>query len=86
MPDSSHRDDTEWKGSGGGAAKVGVMTQVVVPVRYPLSDNSRETLAEAIRIAEREEATLTVLHVNLYQNGKRVTRSELKRAVEEEFA
>jgi len=85
LPDSSHRDDTEWKGSGGGAAKVGVMTQVVVPVRYPLSDHSRETLAEAIRIAEEKGATLTVLHINLYQDTTRATRSDLKRAVEEEF-
>jgi len=61
------------------------MTQVVVPVRYPLSDHSQETLAEAIRIADRENATLTILHVNLYQEGKRVTRSQLKRAVEAEF-
>jgi nucleotide-binding universal stress UspA family protein len=85
LPGRSHRDDPEWKGSGGGTANVGLMTQVVVPVRYPLSKHSRETLAEAIRIAEQEGATLTVLHVDLYQNGKRVTRSELKRAVEEEF-
>ena len=61
------------------------MTQVVVPVRYPLSEHSRATLAEAIRLAEEEDASLTVLHVNLYQNGKQVTRSQLKRAVEEAF-
>lgn len=61
------------------------MTQVVVPVRYPLSDHSRATLEEGIRIASDEEAALTVLHVNLYQNGKPVTRSQLKTAVESEF-
>ena len=61
------------------------MTQVVVPVRYPLSDHSRATLEEGIRIASDEEAALTVLHVNLYQNGKQVTRSQLKAAVEAEF-
>lgn len=61
------------------------MTQVVVPVRYPLSDHSRATLAEAIRIADEEDASLTVLHVTLYQNSKQVTRSQLKRAVEAEF-
>jgi len=61
------------------------MTQVVVPVRYPPSDHSWETLAEAIRIAAEEEATLTVLHINLYQDTTRVTRSELKQAIEEEF-
>jgi nucleotide-binding universal stress UspA family protein len=61
------------------------MPQVVVPVRYPLSENSRATLAEAIQIADEEDADLTVLHVNLYQNGHRVDRTELKRAVEQSF-
>jgi len=61
------------------------MPQVVVPVRYPLSENSRATLAEAIQIADEEDADLTVLHVNLYQNSHRVNRTELKRAVEQSF-
>ncbi|WP_324757879.1 universal stress protein [Haloarcula sp. GH36] len=61
------------------------MTQVVVPVRYPLSANSRATLAEGIRIADSTDADLTVLHVNLYQNGQNVSRAELKATVEEEF-
>ncbi|MFC7098759.1 universal stress protein [Halobaculum marinum] len=61
------------------------MTLVVVPVRYPLSKHSRATLSEAIRIAEERDAELTVLHVDLYQDGKEVTRTGLKRAVEREF-
>jgi nucleotide-binding universal stress UspA family protein len=61
------------------------MTRVVVPVRYPLTDHSKSTLAEAIRVASEEDATLSVLHVNLYQNNGRVTRTELKNAVEDEF-
>ncbi|EMA22028.1 MULTISPECIES: universal stress protein [Haloarcula] len=61
------------------------MPQVVVPVRYPLSENSRATLAEAIQIADAEDADLTVLHVNLYQNSHHVDRTELKRAVEQSF-
>lgn len=59
------------------------MTLVVVPVRYPLSEHSKETLEEGQRIAEERDAELTVLHVNLYQNNDSVTRSELKRAAEE---
>jgi K+-sensing histidine kinase KdpD len=58
------------------------MTLVVVPVRYPLSAHSKQTLREGHRIAEERDAELTVLHVNLYQNGESVTRRELKRAVE----
>lgn len=61
------------------------MKTVVVPVRYPLSAHSRATLAEAIRVAEENDASLTVLHVNLYQNNGRVTRTQLKDAVESEF-
>lgn len=61
------------------------MTQVVVPVRHPLTDHSAGTLAEAIKIAEQEDADLTVLHVNLFQNTARVSRAKLKRAVEAEF-
>ena len=61
------------------------MTLVVVPVRYPLSEHSRATLQRAIDLAEEEDADLTVLHVNLYQNGGRVSRSELRRAVESSF-
>jgi nucleotide-binding universal stress UspA family protein len=56
-----------------------------VPVRYPLTDHSRATLEEAIGIASEEDAALTVLHVDLYQDGRQVTRSQLKSAVEGEF-
>ncbi|MFB6179206.1 MAG: universal stress protein [Halorientalis sp.] len=61
------------------------MTQVVVPVRYPLSKHSKATLARAIEVAEEQDAELTVFHVNLYHNSHRVSRSELKEAVESAF-
>lgn len=61
------------------------MTLVVAPVRYPLGERSRSTLEEAIEVARERDAALTVLHVNLYQNGKNVTRTELKAAVERCF-
>ncbi|RLM57416.1 universal stress protein [Halobellus sp. Atlit-31R] len=61
------------------------MTRVVVPVRYPLSKHSRATLSEAIRIADERDAELTILHVDLYQESRGVTRAELKRAVESAF-
>jgi K+-sensing histidine kinase KdpD len=66
-------------------ASVVTMTQVVVPVRYPLSEHSRATLRRAIEIAHEEAASLTVLHVNLYHNARRTSRRELKRAVETAF-
>jgi nucleotide-binding universal stress UspA family protein len=61
------------------------MTQVVVPVRYPLTDHSRATVARAIEIAEERDAALTVVHVNLYQENHSISRRDLKRAVEREF-
>ncbi|WP_254767931.1 universal stress protein [Salinilacihabitans rarus] len=61
------------------------MTLVVVPVRYPLTKHSRRTLETAVEVARERDAALTVLHVNLYQNGRSVTRTDLKAAVEREF-
>ncbi|ELZ13416.1 UspA domain-containing protein [Halovivax asiaticus JCM 14624] len=61
------------------------MTLIVAPVRYPLDHRSKATLTRAIQLMEDRDADLTVLHVNLYQNGHRVTRRDLKEAVEREF-
>ncbi len=55
---------------------------VVVPVRFPLSEHSEATLRRAVTVAEERGATLTVLHVSLYQEGQNVRRGELKAAVE----
>lgn len=61
------------------------MTRVVVPVRYPLSTHSKRTLSRAIEVADDHDAELTILHVNLFQESRRVTRSDLKKAVESRF-
>ncbi|SNR52671.1 universal stress protein [Halorubrum vacuolatum] len=58
------------------------MTLVVVPVRYPPSSHSEATLREAVRVAEERDADLTILHVDLYQNSRHVTRTELKQSIE----
>jgi nucleotide-binding universal stress UspA family protein len=58
------------------------MTRVVVPIRYPLTGSSEATLEEAVRLARERDADLTVLHVDLYQDSRGVTRADLKRAVE----
>ena len=58
------------------------MSRLIVPVRYPLSSHSKRTVRRALEVADEEGAELTVLHVNLYQNGRKVTRRELKSAVE----
>jgi nucleotide-binding universal stress UspA family protein len=61
------------------------VTRIVVPVRYPLSVHSKRTLEAAIDLAAERDAELTVLHVDLYQEDGKVTRTDLKRAVERAF-
>lgn len=61
------------------------MARLIVPVRYPLTDHSKRTLSEAFSIARDNDAEITVLHVNLYQNGRGITQDDLRYAVEGEF-
>ncbi|WP_247728570.1 universal stress protein [Halovivax limisalsi] len=61
------------------------MTLIVAPVRFPLDRRSSATLERAIDLAAERDGDLTVLHVNLYQNSRSITRSQLKRAVERKF-
>jgi K+-sensing histidine kinase KdpD len=58
------------------------VSRVVVPVRYPLSEHSERTLRKAVEVADRKDADLTVLHVDLYQDGTDVSHRDLKRTVE----
>lgn len=58
------------------------MTRVAVPVRYPLSDHSERTLRRAVELARERDADLLVLHIDLYQSGRSVSRADLRRAVE----
>lgn len=61
------------------------MKRILTPVRFPLNQHSKQTLREAISIAEEHDAHLTILHVDLYHDGRRVHRRQLKRAVEDAF-
>ena len=57
-------------------------TTILVPIRYPLTDQGAQTLAAAGRMAqENAPAALNVLHVNLFQNGKNIQTEELTRAI-----
>jgi nucleotide-binding universal stress UspA family protein len=87
---NGRRSGTEGVGRPTGSFRQGAyfrptMTLVVVPVRYPLSRHSRATLERAMEVAAEHDADLTVLHVNVYQGDERVTRRELKSAVEAAF-
>jgi len=50
---------------------------VCVPVRYPLSETSQSSLERGIELATEENAVLAVLHVDLYQKERNVTRNDL---------
>ncbi|AEN06541.1 universal stress protein [Halolamina sp.] len=57
-------------------------TTILVPIRYPLTDQSTQTLAAAGRLAhDHTPADLRVLHVNLYQTGDDTQTTELTRAI-----
>jgi K+-sensing histidine kinase KdpD len=57
-------------------------TTILVPIRYPLTDNSARTLAAAGRLAhDHAPAELRVLHVNLFQNEDNTQTEELTRAI-----
>lgn len=53
-----------------------------MPIRYPLTDQSIQTLRHASEFAAEEpDAEFLVLHVNLFQNDRRAQRAELIRAI-----
>lgn len=57
-------------------------TVVLVPIRYPLTDESSRTLAVAGRVAEdAQPAVIRVLHVNLMQFNEDIQTVELTRAI-----
>lgn len=59
---------------------------VLAPVRYPLTEKSKNTVRRAIEIVEeRPETHLVVLHVNLLQRGDHVTRADLRQTVKRDF-
>lgn len=61
------------------------MVRLVVPIRYPLTGRSKRTLSEAFSIAHDSDADITVLHVNLYQNDRVITQTDLQYVIETEF-
>lgn len=57
-------------------------TTILVPIRYPLTDQSSQTLAAAGRIAEEQTpADIRVLHVNLLQFNEDIQTTELTQAI-----
>lgn len=57
-------------------------TTILVPIRYPLTDQGARTLAAAGRMAQNNApADLRVLHVNLLQNGTNTQTAELTQAI-----
>jgi K+-sensing histidine kinase KdpD len=58
-------------------------TTLLVPIRYPLTDDSARTLATGGRLAsERAPANLVVLHVDLLHHHESTKTTELARAID----
>lgn len=58
---------------------------ILVPIRYPLTDQNRRTLDRAIELREENGSDLVVFHVDLVQHGPSVRRRDLRTAVRREF-
>lgn len=57
-------------------------TTLLVPIRYPLNDESARTLAIASRVATQQApADVLVLHVNLFQTNGNKQTEELTHAI-----
>lgn len=57
-------------------------TTVLVPIRYPLTDESARTLDAAGRIAaDHDDVEVVVVHVDRFQNNEDTETGELTRAI-----
>lgn len=55
---------------------------ILVPIRYPLTAQSTQTLERAGQLVDDyDDAQLLVLHVNLFQHGQKTTSQEIRRAI-----
>ena len=61
------------------------MATTLVSVRYPLNDDGHRTIQRGLEYLTNESDSLIVLHVTLLQNSGKLTRDELRAAVEAEF-
>lgn len=61
------------------------MTTTLISVRYPLSDDSHRTIQRGLEYLRDDSDSLIILHVTLLQNGSKLTRQQLRAAVEGEF-
>lgn len=58
------------------------LTTILVPIRYPLTDESARTLAAAGRLAHDHAPTdLRILHVNLHQTRDATQTTDITRAI-----
>ncbi|SDJ67222.1 universal stress protein [Natronorubrum texcoconense] len=62
------------------------MTTILVPVRYPLSEHSYRTIERGLdHISGDDSGSLILLHVRLLQQGRSVSRTKLRKAVQQRF-
>ena len=61
------------------------MATTLASVRYPLNDDSHRTIQRGLEYLTDDGDSLIVLHVTLLQNSDKLSRDELRAAVETEF-
>lgn len=59
---------------------------VLVPIRFPLTDRNKRALERALELIEDDPmASLTILHLNSVPSNEHVTRRDLRTAIEGEY-
>lgn len=60
--------------------------EILIPVRYPLTDRNERAIRRGLALAEREpNSELLVFHMNELHKGERIDRSQLRESVEWTF-
>jgi len=54
---------------------------ILVPIRFPITNQNIRTVKKAKEIAS-NGGYITMLHINLFQHGERVTENELRNEIE----
>jgi len=58
------------------------MARILVPLRFPITDRGKKTLNKALEMSSSDETSLIIYHINLLYEDKKISRKQLKTAVE----
>ncbi len=58
------------------------MSKILVPLRFPITERGKKTLGKVLAVSGPEDSLLIIYHVNLLYEEERVSKKQLKTAVE----